>query len=224
MVGFLAPAIPPALEAAGAAISAYRAWRLAQMAQRAAQAARLAAQAKAAADALSEADKSRECKDCCQVPCFNKPDDVSDEEFDRQLKEQEDAINNTTADKIAERRQAIRDSGGTDGVRDPQAQKNARDAHRQHLREQLAENGLTGRALDKAVESAMEGLAATHRLDIIAGGDPADISGLADAKVNSSLGSQWKGNRSQQLEECAKRMKASGRGGQKMKVKLKRCK
>ena len=53
----------------------------------------------------------------------------------------------------------------------------------------------------------MKSLHATHRLDIIAGGDPSDISGLASGKVNSSLGSQWRGRRSQSLENFARDMK-----------------
>ena len=37
----------------------------------------------------------------------------------------------------------------------------------------------------------LDNLAATHRLDWVAGGDVYDISGLGDSGVNSSLGSQW---------------------------------
>ena len=35
---------------------------------------------------------------------------------------------------------------------------------------------------------------------------------MGDVKVNSSLGSQWKGRRSQELEDHAKAMKANGQG------------
>ena len=34
---------------------------------------------------------------------------------------------------------------------------------------------------------------ATHVLDIVAGGDPSNISGLQNRSVNRSLGSQWRG-------------------------------
>lgn len=37
------------------------------------------------------------------------------------------------------------------------------------------------------------GLDATHILDIVAGGDPAILSGLQNRSVNRSLGSQWRG-------------------------------
>jgi hypothetical protein len=41
------------------------------------------------------------------------------------------------------------------------------------------------------VGQAMLGLDATHALDIVAGGDPYDISGLQNRTVNRSMGSQW---------------------------------
>lgn len=73
------------------------------------------------------------------------------------------------------------------------------------------------------VSKELKELAATHKLDIIAGGDPSDISGLGDKRTNSSIGSQWKGARSQPLEDHAKNMKGNGAGNEKMRVNLRKC-
>jgi hypothetical protein len=160
-----------------------------------------------------------------EVECFNKPPGCSDAEFDKQLKEQEDAINNTSADTLCKRRQAIRNAGGTKGVRDHAAQRAAAAKHATKLTKQLAKGNppIVGAAAEKAVAAVMSKLAATHRLDIIAGGDPSDISGMGDRRVNSSLGPQWKGRRADSLEEHAKKMKKQGKGAKKLKVKLKKC-
>ncbi len=181
--------------------------------QAAAQIARTTSQAQQLSQVQSRAEVCDGCADI--VPCFNKPDGVTDEEFDRQLKEQEDTINQTSADMLLQRRQAIRDAGGTDGVRDHRAQTRARD---RHLSEAL-ESGMSRRE----ARDAMRRLDATHALDIIAGGDPSLITGLADRSVNRSLGGQWQGARSQALEDEAQRMHAEGRGAEKMKVKLVKC-
>jgi hypothetical protein len=75
----------------------------------------------------------------------------------------------------------------------------------------------------QVVANELQGLAAIHRLDIIAGGNPSDISGLGDKRINSSLGSQWRNGRAQQLETKARNMQSKGQGDQKMNVKLKKC-
>lgn len=163
--------------------------------------------------------------DTFEVECFNKPAGCSDAEFDRQLKEQQDAINNTSADTLCKRRQAIRNAGGTKGVRDHAAQKAAAAKHVTKLTKALAKGNppVVGAAAEKAVAKVMSKLAATHRLDIIAGGDPSDISGMGDRRTNSSLGPQWKGRRADSLEEHAKKMQKQGKGAKKLKVKLKKC-
>ncbi|NKJ09419.1 PAAR-like domain-containing protein [Rhizobium sp. SG741] len=157
------------------------------------------------------------------VECFKKPAHLSDEEFDKQLQEQMDALRNIDADTLLQRRKAIRDAGGTSPLRDLNAQTQARRDYESGRLEELAQDGIVGqKAADKVAEE-MSDLAATHRLDIIAGGDPSDISGLGDKGVNSSLGSQWKGRRSQSLEDYASEMKKNGLGKEKLKVNLKKC-
>jgi Novel toxin 15 len=157
------------------------------------------------------------------VECFNKPKGMSDKEFARQLKEQQDAINNMDANKMLERRQAIKDAGGTTPLRDLGAQSAARANYQTSRTAELIAGGMSRRDAAVQVAGELSGLAATHRLDIIAGGNPSDISGMGDRSVNSSLGSQWKGRRSQSLEDHAREMKAKGKGKDKMNVKLKKC-
>lgn len=208
-----------ALIAGGAwAWRGYRAYRLA----RAAEAARRLEQAARTASQLSQQDPNEPCPDCDEVDCFKKPDGMSEEEFARQLKEQQDAINNTTADQLVARRDAIRAAGGTGPLRDRVAQEAAREAYQTKRMTELLETMSRSRA-EAALAKEMSGLAATHRLDIIAGGDPSDISGMGNRSVNSSLGAQWRGARSQQLEDAARRMQSQGRGNEKMNVKLKKC-
>jgi Novel toxin 15 len=168
--------------------------------------------------------KRKVCAACKkQIKCFKKPKGMSDKEFDRQLKEQQDAINKTSADEILKRRAAIRKAGGTDGVRDKAAQQAARTAYAKKRTAELIRQGKTPAQAAKDVKTELASLAATHRLDIIAGGNPSDISGMGDTRVNSSLGSQWKGARSQELEDIAKQMKKEGLGKEKIDVKLKKC-
>ncbi|MFD1743838.1 polymorphic toxin type 15 domain-containing protein [Rhizobium helianthi] len=157
------------------------------------------------------------------VECFNKPSNVKTDELLRQLKEQEDALNNTTAETLLARRQAIRDAGGTSPLRDIAAQSNARIRYEAERFDALRSAGKTRSEARSMVNAELETLAATHRLDIIAGGDPSDISGMGDRSVNSSMGSQWKGRRSQSLEDYAKDLDKNGVGKEKMRVKLRMC-
>lgn len=158
-----------------------------------------------------------------EVKCFKVPEGLDENEFLRQLKEQEDAINSISAEKMLERRQAIRDAGGTGPLRDTQAQIAARKDYEKQRVHELARAGIYGEPAEIVVASELKELAATHRLDIIAGGDPSDISGVGDKRTNSSIGSQWKGERSKSLEDHAVIMKKEGREKDKMHVKLKKC-
>jgi hypothetical protein len=72
------------------------------------------------------------------------------------------------------------------------AQENARAAA---LKAKILELREQGQSRSEAAENASSWLAtqaATHRLDGIAGGNVTDISGVGDARINSSLGSQWR--------------------------------
>jgi hypothetical protein len=156
------------------------------------------------------------------VECFNLPEGANEEEFVRQLKEQEDALNAMDADTLISRRKAIDDAGGTQALRDKKAQRKARkDYERKRLSDLLAQNVDASKA-KKIVATELKELAATHILDIIAGGNPSNVT-MGDKRTNSSVGAQWKGRRSQSIEDHAKEMAKTGNGKRKLKVKLKKC-
>ena len=112
-------------------------------------------------------------------------------EFDRQYNEQIDTLQQMSMADWKQNRESYRENGRTsDSLR---AQQNARDAAFEDRVNHLIVD--RGRSYEQATEEARTWLAtqaATHRLDGIAGGDVTDISGVGDARVNSSLGSQWR--------------------------------
>ncbi|MCG7413492.1 polymorphic toxin type 15 domain-containing protein [Microbacterium aurum] len=111
-------------------------------------------------------------------------------EYHRQYNEQMDTLQNmSAADWLRNRIEYLENGRTPDSVR---AQQNARDYA---LQQRILELRREGQSRDEAKQNALEWLttqAATHRLDGIAGGDITDISGVGDARVNSSLGSQWR--------------------------------
>ena len=205
----------------GQLLSAVRAGQLAN--QAAQQAARHSNALRAAQQAttLANRDPKEPCEDC-DPDCFKKPEGADEAEFMRQLKDQQDAINNLTANQIVSARDAIQAARGTGPLRDVAAQQVARKAYKAKRMLELNET-MSRYNRRQVVANELQGLAAIHRLDIIAGGNPSDISGLGDKRINSSLGSQWRYGRAQQLETKARNMQSKGQGDQKMKVKLKKC-
>lgn len=118
----------------------------------------------------------------------NKKHDIG--EYRRQLDEQMTALQGmSVADWRRNRSEYLAQGRTSDSLR---AQQIARDAAFQEKYRALRRSN-QGR--EEAMENAREWMktqAATHRLDGIAGGDVTDISGVGDARINSSLGSQWR--------------------------------
>lgn len=112
-------------------------------------------------------------------------------EFDRQVDEQIDALQDlSVADWIRNRGDYL-DGGRTSAS--IRAQRQARERALDDRIDELIAAGVDD--YDEAVAQAKAWLAtqaATHRLDGIAGGDLTDVSGVGDAGVNASLGSQWR--------------------------------
>lgn len=159
-----------------------------------------------------------------EVPCFNKPDGVSDADFMHQLNEQSDVLNGMSADLLVARRQAIHNAGGTSSLRDPGSQRAARDSYISDMtRHYRREEGLSREAAAAKAREGIASLDATHRLDIIAGGDPSDISGMNDKTTNRSMGPQWRGARSQSVEDYARAAQANGHGRNSLNVQLRKC-
>jgi hypothetical protein len=162
-----------------------------------------------------------------KVKCFEVPERLKgkEAEYARQLKEQTDYINNKmTADDMAYAHWVLEKAGGTDALRRPHLQQAHRNAYKAHLREQ----GKSAAEIDEMTK----GTAATHFLDMVAGGDPAvfstDAAGkpvLGDTGVNSDIGGQWtRQGRAASLREEAERMRRGGEANKRMHVELRPCK
>ena len=154
-----------------------------------------------------------------------------DEEFNRQLKNQEDGINKMSPDDLID---------GIDnykGMRDPKKSKEIRKLYKDAMFEKRADELLksTRLSLDEIeklskeyAENAAKLVAALHNPDGVAGGkDDFNVDNLdkhiGDRGVNSSLGSQWaKEDRTKELR--AQAVEAKTNGDKNMNTKLKRCK
>ena len=147
--------------------------------------------------ALQGSKKIAREMDLHKVACFKKNAKGSAVEYDRQLKGQQDGINNMTVKEYLDNRDSYKEIGrkGTGA-----AQQRARDDFKEELvnkyRDELRDSGeyFGQEAIDKATELAakdMKTLNALHNPDMIAGGYDTVVD-LGDSSVNQSIGSQWK--------------------------------
>lgn len=122
---------------------------------------------------------------------FTRNDAHRPEQFDDQLNEQIDTLENTTmADWLLNRLDYLRDGRPSASRAEQQATRDL--AHREALEEIMLDNpDLDLATATRFVDQWMETQAALHRLDGIAGGDVTDVPRVGDGDVNSSLGSQW---------------------------------
>jgi len=160
------------------------------------------------------------------VECFDLPDNLKDKagEYKRQLDEQTDYINSKmTADDMAYAHWVLEKAGGTGALRQSYQQTKHRNLYKQYLRQQ----GKT----ESEIDDAVEGQAATHFLDMVAGGNPSVFSTdpkgnpvLGDSEVNSYIGNQWtQKGRAASLRTEAENMRRNGTALQKMNVELRLC-
>jgi hypothetical protein len=181
---------------------------------------------------LSEGEPNVACANCpSEIPCFNVPEKGTKEEMDRQLKEQQDAINNMTPDEILENLKRF-EPGGSGRPNDSKERQAARDQayskKRSEIFDELMKKNPTMDPYEADIEASkqatefMKGKDATHVLDWIAGGD-GEISGVGGSSENRSIGSQWKHDvrKRDALKKAAEAAKAAGKD--KMNVKLSTC-
>ncbi|MDE8653720.1 polymorphic toxin type 15 domain-containing protein [Novosphingobium album (ex Liu et al. 2023)] len=193
-----------------------------------------------AGTSLGEGTQTKACADCGDGPdCFEPPDGADPEEFAKQLKEQQDAINELSPDELLKRladgdaRKAA--TGSYRGAGDAAARAAARDAAGRSAADAARKQALaSGKSLgeanaiaEQAAKGALAGKDATHALDWVAGGDGA-ISGVGDRSINRSIGSQWKSTKSgsqlsrrEQLRKAAEKAKSQGKS--KMDVDMENC-
>ncbi|GHU61364.1 hypothetical protein FACS189418_0900 [Clostridia bacterium] len=121
---------------------------------------------------------------------FNQNPKHDSVEFARQLKAQEDGMNQLTVDEyLTNRDRYLAEGRALEGNAVQQA------VREQALTDKIEELIDSGKTIEDAVKQAndwMDTQAALHNPDQIAGGNPLNISGMGDKGINSSLGSQWK--------------------------------
>ena len=130
--------------------------------------------------------------------------------MEEQVKEQMEILNGTNPKVLQSNRAVVEklreQKKGLGSLRDRAAQKEARDDLLEEAVKALRkkEPNLSQKAAEKLLD-------ATHAVDIIAGGDASNISGLGDSTANRSIGSQWpKGDKLKQLDSAIDKAVKSG--------------
>ncbi|MDV7767678.1 polymorphic toxin type 15 domain-containing protein [Peribacillus sp. CSMR9] len=143
------------------------------------------------------------------------------EEFSRQLKDQEKGLNDLTIEEYLKNRERYIEEGRA--LEGNAAQKLARKEALKEKVLELRKQGLSRQDANKKANEWLETQAALHNPDQIAGGNPINIGGMGDKKVNSSIGSQWKYRidvLDEQIRELSKTMVESERKSTYLNIKL----
>ncbi|EPY2275109.1 polymorphic toxin type 15 domain-containing protein [Clostridium sporogenes] len=121
---------------------------------------------------------------------FNYRTKYDEGEFARQLADQEAGMNKLTVDEYLKNRERYIAEGRA--IEGNAAQKIAREnAYLDKVRE-FRKRGLSAEEAKIETQKWIDTQAALHNPDQIAGGNPLNIGGMGDKKINSSIGSQWK--------------------------------
>ncbi|MCW8308657.1 polymorphic toxin type 15 domain-containing protein [Acidiphilium sp. PA] len=182
---------------------------------------------------LSDQAPAVPCPSCAdELPCFNTPDGADPAEMKRQLKEQQDKINEQSPEEMQKRLDEADGRKAETGSYRPEGDAKARDGARtdfqderqSELQRAFRAQGYSGaEAARMAADQTTQEMStqdATHELDSIVGGNEYDKLSLGGRTVNRSIGSQWK-SRVKALKQAVKRAKE--RGQKKMNVKLEPC-
>lgn len=177
--------------------------------------------------------------DKAEPRCFGgKQTKKNPKEYERQLQQQEDALNNMSVSEYLKNRDRW-DQMKRMGTEAEQAKARA-DAIADMADKKAGELFKTGVAKTQKeaetmgiqhAETAAKGLDVLHSPDLSAGGSAQGTTGLGDKGVNRSIGSNWGqnqdasrvGDRVRTMDESAHKVPEAERGHTKMNVKLKRC-
>ncbi|MCY6354750.1 polymorphic toxin type 15 domain-containing protein [Clostridium sp. ZS2-4] len=132
-------------------------------------------------------------------------------EFERQVKGQEEGLNKLTINEYLDNREAYANrlkeqkltGKKNPSGRDPKGSAQQKWVRDEALKDKIKEYKRQGLKLKEAEEKANKWLktqAALHDPDQIAGGNPQNVTGMGDKRINSSIGSQWK-TRANNVEE-----------------------
>ncbi|MEW9310641.1 polymorphic toxin type 15 domain-containing protein [Labrys neptuniae] len=180
-------------------------------------------QADTNADSKTKAEaRAKPCETCTKIECFEPPkgsDEKQRADFEKQLKDQQKAINEIPPDKLLDNmakygqvKRGPGDARARQDIRDQYVDNRTRDLTRDYLKQ-----GTPNAAEEAAKEAAREAstLDALHTPDLSVGGDGTfspDNGGMGDRSNNRSIGSQWgKKGRRNALKEHAEDAKKQGK-------------
>lgn len=139
---------------------------------------------------------TQDVKEIMQPPIvivFKCPPDLDPVEFERQLSNQKDGLNKQTLAENIENRENYA-ANGRDVSDGAEAQKRARQEAYQDRIAECRKNGMSFTEAKADADDWIKTQAALHDPDQIAGGNPTNVTGVGDSRVNSSIGAQWKEN------------------------------
>lgn len=122
-----------------------------------------------------------------QFTCKDKYDRV---EYERQVKNQKAGMNNISLYDYQKNREKYKENGRNTDVGGPAQEKVRQEARADKIAEYRRE-GMSREEAEKKADEWMDTQAALHDPDQIAGGDAANVTGMGDKEINSSIGSQW---------------------------------
>jgi hypothetical protein len=175
---------------------------------------------------------AKPCVDCGEIDCFNPPpgsDQNKIDEFRKQLKEQQQAINDIPADQLVENMDTYAKIGraATDAADRATARAKWLDNRTVELVEELGDEAAAKAAAQKEIAT----MDVIHTPDLSAGGTgriSPDNGGLGSKSVNRSIGSQWSkvGTNSAgdtRLEQLKKHAEKAAEKGEQTNVELNIC-
>ncbi len=152
---------------------------------------------------------------------FNNDSNLDRDEFERQLLDQENGMNQLTVEEYLTNRENFKQNG-----RAPESVRYQQQARKEALATRIEDNCKSGMSYQDAITEAeawIEGKAALHGPDQIAGGYAHNITGMGDASINSSIGVQWKKRISvvdEYVEKLAGSLSASERATTRLDIHL----
>ena len=121
---------------------------------------------------------------------FTCKDKYDKTEYNRQVKNQEKGMNNISLHNYLKNRESYKENGRNLELGQPAQEKARQEARADRILENRR-NGVSREEAEKEADEWLDTQAALHDPDQIAGGDAANVIGIGDKEINSSIGSQW---------------------------------
>ena len=119
-------------------------------------------------------------------------------EYKRQLQNQENGLNKMTIQEYLDNIENYKKNGReTESVK---IQKQIRNIEKAKKISELRKKGFSSEDAEKLAEEWIKTQSALHNPDMNAGGNPLDVTDVGDARINSSIGSQWRNGNTELLE------------------------